>query len=249
MKILAPGIILFVLLNLLVISVKSQDTIILNTKEKLISIVTEISDSDVRFKEFSNPAGPDFIIKKSAVDYIIFKNGEQKQFKKEKRIVPYGRNIFSYHLFDIVYQDFAISYEYILKSGRVGFKIPLALGFNTNNDNNGPYQYKNLAYTGLGVNVYVTGQHIASYFMGPEIHFGLGKDFLYSYDYYYENSSESEFFYGRLLINNGITVSPVPNLRLSSVLGIGVRYYDLPESDDDGVQSTAYFTFTMGYRF
>ena len=232
----------------LAVSAKSQDTIILNTHEKLISIVTEISDADIRFKEFSNPSGPDYIIKKNAVDRIIFKNGQQKQFKKEKRIVPYGRNIVSYHLFDIVYQDFTISYEHILKNGMVGLKIPLALGFNTSNDNNGPYQYKNLAYTGLGVNVYVTGQHIASYFMGPEIHFGLAKDYIYSNDYY-EPYSESEFFYGRLLINNGISICPVPNLRLTTVLGIGVRYYDVPESDDGGVQSTAYFTFSMGYRF
>lgn len=251
MKKLVKGSIFAGLFLMLMNSVSAQDTIVLTNKEKLISIIGEISENEIRFKEYSNPSGPDFIVKKSSVDYIIFKNGEQKQYRKEKMIIPYGRNIISYHLFDIAYRDFTISYEHILKNGRVGLKIPLALGFNTDNDNSGPYQFKNLAYTGLGVNVYVTGQRVASYFMGPEINIGYGKDQIYYYDYfnYEEYSSEPEFFYGRLLINNGISVSPVPSMRISSVIGIGVRYFDVPESEDSGVQSTAYFTFTMGYRF
>ena len=244
--------VLMMLLSLLAFRgtfVFSQDTIYLSNKEKIISIVTEISDSEIRFKEFTNPNGPDFIVKKTAVDHIVFKNGEQKQFKKEKQITPYGRNIFSYHLFDIIYKDFAISYEHILKNGMVGLKVPFSVGFNNDGSNNGPYQYKNLVYTGLGVNVYVTGQRIASYFMGPELQVGIGEEEYYYYDGYYDEYSEAEFFYGRLLINNGISLSPTPNMRITTVLGIGVRYYDVPDSDDSGVQSTAYFTFTMGYRF
>jgi hypothetical protein len=246
---LFQGVILTALLILFAITAKSQDTIFLNNREKLISIVTEISESDIRFKEFSNPSGPDFILKKSAIDHIVFKNGEQKQFVKEKRIMPYGRNVVSYHLLDLVYRDFTFSYENILKNGKFGFKVPFAVGFNNDTDNSGPYNYKNLAYTGLGLNVYVMGQRMASYFMGPEIQFGIGSEYIYDNYEYYSYYTESEFFYGRLLINNGIAFSPVPNLRLTSVLGIGIRYYDLPESYDSGVQSTAYFTFSMGYRF
>ena len=83
MKKLPVLIVLFYLLAFLVPSVFSQDTIYLTNKEKIISIVTEISDSEIRFKEFTNPNGPDFIVKKTAVDHIVFKNGEQKQFKKD----------------------------------------------------------------------------------------------------------------------------------------------------------------------
>lgn len=227
----------------------TQDTIVLTNREKIISIVNEINDIEVRFKEFSNPAGPDFVVKKSAIDFISFKNGEKKSFKKEKRIVPYGRNIISFHLFDIVYQDFTVSYEHILKNGMVGFKVPLAVGFNNNEGSNGPFQYKNLAYSGLGVNVYVTGQRMASYFMGPELQFGIGEEENYYYDGFYEDYSVSQFFYGKLLINNGFSFSPIPNMRLTTVLGIGVRYFDNTDSDDSGVKSAAYFTFTMGYRF
>jgi hypothetical protein len=249
MKKLPVLIVLLYLLAFLVPSVFSQDTIYLTNKEKIIALVTEISDSEIRFKEFSNPNGPDFIVKKTAIDHIAFKNGEQKQFIKEKRIIPYGRNILSYHLFDIVYQDFAISYEHILKNGMVGFKVPLSVGFNNHEGSNGPFQYKNLAYTGLGVNVYVTGQRMASYFMGPELQFGIGEEDDYYYDGYYEEYSETQFFYGKLLINNGFSFSPIQNMRIATVLGIGVRYFDIPESEESGVKSAAYFTFTMGYRF
>lgn len=227
----------------------TQDTIVLTNREKIISVVNEINDTEVRFKEFSNPAGPDFVVKKNTIDYIALKNGEKKNFKKEKKIVPYGRNIISYHLFDIVYHDFAISYEHILKNGMVGFKVPLSVGFNNNEGSNGPFEYKNLAYTGLGVNVYVTGQRMAAYFMGPELQFGIGEEEYYYYDDFYEDYSNSQFFYGKLLINNGFSFSPIPNMRLTSVLGIGVRYFDNPDFEDSGVKSAAYFTFTMGYRF
>lgn len=249
MKKLPVLIVLFNLLAFLVPSVFSQDTIYLTNKEKIISLVTEISDTEIRFKEFTNPNGPDFIVKKTAIDHIAYKNGEQINFIKEKRIILYGRNIFSYHLFDIVYQDFAISYEHILKNGMVGFKVPLSVGFNNNEGSNGPFQYKNLVYTGLGVNVYVIGQRMASYFMGPELLFGIGEEEDYHYDGYYQEYSESQFFYGKLLINNGLSFSPIPNMRLTTVLGIGVRYYDSSDSEESGVKSSAYFTFTMGYRF
>jgi hypothetical protein len=234
---------------LISVSAIAQDTIYMVNKEKMVSIVTEISENDVRFKEFSNPTGPDFIIKKSAIDHIVFKNGDHKQFIKEKRIIPYGRNVISYHLLDLAYRDFTFSYEHILKNGKIGFKVPFAVGFNNDSETNGPYSYKNLAYTGMGLNVYVMGQRMASYFMGPEIQFGVGEENTYNYDEYYTYYTETEFFYGRLLINNGIAFSPVPNLRLTSILGVGIRYYDVPDSEDSGLQSTAYFTFTMGYRF
>ena len=70
----------------------------------------------------------------------------------------------------------------------------------------------------------------------------------YSSTYHYE-----KFFYWRLIINNGISFSPIPNFRLVAALGLGVRNYSIPESKDEynngGFRSTAHFTISMGYRF
>lgn len=231
----------------------AQDTIVFKSGDRTIAIVKEISDLEVVYKDFSFPDGPDYRVRKSSLSRISFFNGQNKQFAKEKSITVYGRNIFAYHIFDMVYQDFSISYEHILPNGRIGFKIPVAIGYNNSNNNSGPRDYKNIYYSGLALNVYLMGQRMASYFIGPEIHIGSGQQSYSYYDdltgsHYYQ---DERFTYGSFLINNGISFCPVPEFRLAAVLGIGLRYYELDHDqyDEDGMKSTAYFTFSMGYRF
>ncbi len=246
------------LMSIAVSHIIAQDTIIFKSNQKTSAIVKEITDLEIRYKSFGNPEGPDYVTQKSNVYKIVFKNGEQMQISKKMKKTGYGRNIMSYHIFDFVYQDFSMSYERISKSGKLGYKVPIAIGFNTDRDN-GPRLYNNMLYSGFGLNVYIFGQKMVSYFMGPEVHVGIGKE---EYYYYYEDQVEpyytygeyrsEEFIYGRLLINNGISISPVYNFRLAAVMGLGVRYYELEKEEynsDDGFKSTAYFTFSMGFRF
>lgn len=227
----------------------AQDTIVLNSGTIIISDVTSISDIEVRYKELSNPDGPEYILKKNSVEKISFSNGEIKMFSVKQNIKQYGSNIISYHIFDVIYQDFTIAYEYITKGGMTGIRVPLSIGFNTETDRDRPFNFKNLAYTGVGFNIYLMGQRKASYFMGPEIDFGIGRNFTYDYYNFEGYYTKTDFIYGRLLINNGISINPVRNFRLSALVGIGIRYFDLPESQEGGVRSSAYLTFSMGYRF
>ena len=231
----------------------AQNTIIFNSNQKTAVIIKEISDLEIRYKNFSNPDGPVYTTNRNSVYKIIFQNGEQEQISKKKHKEGYGRNIVNYHIFDLIYRDFSFSYEHILKNGKFGLKIPVAIGFNNTDYNNGPRQYSNLLYSGFGLNVYLLGQRMVSYFIGPEIHLGIGKDHYYYYDeYYYQSYDKTEdFVYGRFLINNGVSFNPIHNFRLAVVLGLGVRYYELEKSDndDDGLRSTGYLTFSMGFRF
>jgi len=241
------------LISIVVSQLNAQDTIVFNSNQRTAVIVKEVNDLEIRYKDFSNPSGPDFVTGKSNVYQIIFENGEPLQISKKKQKVGYGRNIISYHIFDFVYQDLSISYEHVLKNGKLGFKVPIAVGFNTDRDN-GPRLYNNVMYSGLGLNVYIFGQNMVSYFIGPEIHVGIGKEEYYYHEQYEPYSSyykDEQFVYGRFLINNGISFNPVYNFRLAAVLGLGVRYYELDEQNnsDDGFRSTAYFTFSMGLRF
>ncbi len=229
---------------------QAQDTIFLKTNEKVVAIISEINNLEIRYKEFSNPSGPEYVINKSTVDLIIFQNGQQKQISSKEHKAGYGRNIINYHIFDLLYKDFSFSYEHILKNGKFGLKVPVAIGFNNTDYNNGPRQYSNLIYSGFGLNVYLLGQRMVSYFIGPEIHVGIGRDHFYNYSMYSYDETE-DFVYGRFLINNGVSFNPIRNFRLAAVLGLGVRYYELEKSDndDDGLRSTGYFTFSMGFRF
>ncbi|MCD4684180.1 MAG: hypothetical protein K8R86_12925 [Bacteroidales bacterium] len=247
------AIIAVLLISYAATQLNAQDTIIFNSNQKTAVIIKEISDLEIRYKNFSNPDGPVYTTNRNSVYKIIFQNGEQEQISKKKHKEGYGRNIVNYHIFDLIYRDFSFSYEHILKNGKFGLKIPVAIGFNNTDYNNGPRQYSNLLYSGFGLNVYLLGQRMVSYFIGPEIHLGIGKDHYYYYDeYYYQSYDKTEdFVYGRFLINNGVSFNPIHNFRLAVVLGLGVRYYELEKSDndDDGLRSTGYLTFSMGFRF
>jgi len=231
------------------LSLFSQDEIILNSGENIKGFVTEISKREVKYKRVSNPDGPVIMIKKREVNKIVYKNGEVEVFALSKPVVAYNQNIFAYNIWDVVYNQFAFSYEHISKNGKISFYIPLSIGYG---DSDGPKNYTDLGFTGFGIRLFPTGQHRVTYFLGPEIQFGIGEDYVNDYDPYsgyYNYSKTKQFYYGRFHINNGISYSPVLNLKLSALFGLGIRYYDLKDSYDSGMQSSAYFTISMGYTF
>ncbi|MEZ5195476.1 MAG: hypothetical protein R2764_03485 [Bacteroidales bacterium] len=237
--------------------VQAQDTIVFKSGERTLGIVKEISDLEILYKDFNFPDGPDYKVRKSSLSRVALKNGQVKQFSKEKPLTVYPRNIIAYHIFDMVYPEFTISYEHILNSGKLGLKVPFSLGYNYSDGNNGPRNYNSIWYTGVGLNVYLMGQRMASYFIGPEIHVGEGVEYYgyYDEDYYgygQHFNVQKRFYYTRFIINNGIAFCPIPEFRLAAVLGLGFRYYNIDSEYDyseDGMKSTAYFTFSMGYRF
>jgi hypothetical protein len=228
----------------------SQDEIFFNSGDRVNAKVMEISKNQVKYKKFSNLDGPLVIVNKKDVKKIIYQNGEEDVFTSNTPELGFNQNIFAYNIFDVVYSQFAFSYEHISKSGKMSFFIPISIGYG---DGEGPKSFYDQGFTGFGINLFPTGQHRVTYYLGPEIHVGIGEDYTQSdYDPYYGcylESTLSQFVYGRLMINNGIAYSPVPNLRLNATFGLGIRYYDLPNSYDTGVNSTAYFTISMGYAF
>lgn len=228
----------------------SQDEILLNSGETVKAIVTEVSDKEVKYKKYSNPEGPLFVIKKRDINKVIYKNGEEDDIQNNPSGYTFQRNIFAYNIFDVVYNQFAFTYEHISKNGKMSFFIPVSIGYS---DNEGAKDFNDLGFTGFGINLFPTGQHRVTYYLGPVLQLGVGKeDDYYEYDPYhgYESYYESKkFVYGRLMINNGITYAPVPSFKLNASFGLGIRYYDLDDSYNSGVASTAYFTISMGYAF
>lgn len=131
-------------------STKAQDTIFLKTNEKVVAIISEINSLEIRYKEYSNPTGPEYVIDKNTVNKIVFKNGDTKIISGVSLNKKFGRNIIAYHVFDIIYKDFSFSYEHIFKNGKLGIKIPVAVGYNTKEGRNGPREYINLFYSVSG---------------------------------------------------------------------------------------------------
>jgi len=233
-----------------VFSGSAQDTIFLKTGFYVPANVLTISDSEIRYKESANPEGPEYILKRHLVARIKFSNGTIKEFVPAKQDLSLGGQIISYHMIDILYREFTLSYEYIMKSGSMGLRFPLAIGFNNHEDRNGPYNYTDIGYTGAALNYYIPAQSKVAYFIGPELDLGIGRYF----DYVPGNPPENryvpiDFIYGKLYFNNGISISPTSDFRLMVMTGLGIRYFDLTEDNDGGFNTSVYFTFAMGYRF
>lgn len=227
----------------------SQDEILLNSGETVKAIVTEVNDKEVKYKKYSNPEGPLFVIKKREIKKLTYKNGEEDEIQNNPSGYSFKRNIFAYNIFDIVYNQFAFSYEHISKNGKLSFFIPVSIGYS---DNMGPKDFIDLGFTGFGLNLFPMGQHRVTYFLGPVLQVGVGKDYYYYYDSYYGYDSYYEsqkFIYGRLMVNNGVSYAPVPNFKLNATFGLGIRYFNLDGAYNSGVESTAYFTISMGYAF
>lgn len=239
---------IFIGILLLVIFIQSsigQDTIFFKSNDKVLAIISEISEAEIRYKNYTNPTGPDYLISVNLVSKIVFSSGDIKTFEKKVPDFPFKRNSVAFHIFDLMLENVTISYEHIFKKGKYGIKIPLSFGLIPSDAIDGPGYYSNVFYSGVGLNIYLAGQRDVSYFLGPELNLGIGSENIS----YWGREVEKRFFYGRLLINNGVAYTPVPNFRLVTVMGLGLRNYNLYNSYYDGVEPAFYFTLSLGYRF
>ena len=64
--------------------VYAQDVIVLNGGSSIISKVLEISDTDVKYKKWSNLEGPTYTLKKADIISINYQNGERESFSNNK---------------------------------------------------------------------------------------------------------------------------------------------------------------------
>jgi hypothetical protein len=235
--------------------IKAQDVLYKfdGSKEKVI--IKEINEKDIVYKLFDNQNGPDYRISRNDVLMVTYQNDTFEIINKSlvnDRTV--ARNIFSYNLFDLVWNSFTVSYECIFENGKTGLKIPLSLGYNYNDEYTN-FDFRNIIASGVGINFYPTGQGKWKYFMGPQIKLGLGKEqeYYYYYDefgnYIGEEVKGVESFYGKFFIDNGIMFTPVTNFSLAAFVSLGVRYVAKSNYDNDGINTDGAFGVNLSYRF
>lgn len=76
-------ILLICILTLQHFSVKAQDTIVLANGTEVLSKVTEITSNTVKYKDYSNLEGPDYILDHKEISLIKFVNGSIKEFEAQ----------------------------------------------------------------------------------------------------------------------------------------------------------------------
>jgi len=78
----------------------SQDLIITKDAQRIEAKITEVSDDAVRYKKFSNPDGPAFVIKAEKISSIVYQNGEVQVFQTADKVNTDGGS--GENCFDVV---------------------------------------------------------------------------------------------------------------------------------------------------
>ncbi len=246
--------ILTILFLLGVVSMQAQDKLYKRTGEMTQVKVTEVGEEFVVYKMFNNQDGPNYKIRKDALDKIVYQNGVTENYSSAVSAtvttttvtttasVPVinpstlGKNIVSFDFLSILFNEVGFNYERILDNGFIGIKVPLILGVAGTRQQNTPRDYPNIYQTGIDLNLYPTGQGETKYFIGPAIRFGLyGEDRSrvsvdYSYDYY-NNVYTSPVIVDRKFngvafqVNNGIMFQPAKHFNVTLLFGVGLQKF------------------------
>lgn len=212
-----------------------------------------LGKTEIKYENYEGTDGRIFLLNPTQVKLIAYENGDIKYMQvvevktKQKEAYVFKKNLVSFHLFDLVFTNFTFSYERILNNGRVGFNIPLSFGYGSGNSAPNNDYVVNKFYTGLTINFYPTGQGKVRYLVGPGLRIGLGHD-NNMYNGSYDNE-KPDTFYTKLLINNGVMFSPIPELSLSLIGSLGMRYYPEAGENNEEVTTSAAFNFNLSYRF
>ena len=244
---------LFLLLTISIFSLDafSQDFIYTRNNNRIAAKIIDLEIGEVHYKDYNNQDGPEIAIKNNDVSLIAYEDGHLEFFEPVKRIVmrnDYKANLFTYHVADLLFNNFTISFEHINKSGKIGFEIPLSLGYSHYANIDDLY---NQFYTGLSLNFYPTGQGKWRFLTGPGMRIGMAKWDYYNYNENgYSNNYDETTGYFKLMINNGVIFTPIDALSFSVVGSLGVRYvFTMPEGYDYQLRTTGAVSVNLSYRF
>lgn len=173
--------------------IRSQDIIYLNNGSKFEAIVKELTSYEVKYKNFSNPDGPTYVIVKNDVLFIEYQNGtleiinknpralspvktETTTPKKEIKKGPYdmyyaGKNSIYLNGLALLNSDVALIYDREIANSRLSLVLLGAYNFNLNTNYTNYYiqalgvSKKNYDL-GVGINYYTQARKRTQYFVG-----------------------------------------------------------------------------------
>ncbi|MBL0911386.1 MAG: hypothetical protein IBJ09_03355 [Bacteroidia bacterium] len=247
----------------------TQDVVHLKDGSMLDVKVTEITPSAVKYRARNNPDGPVYSIDRRQVRSIVYENGTSETFERTATPRPekpirerragedYGRHFIGLNLADLFRTDITLHYEYLLKNNRIGFRIPVTVGFNNNYFNTdskieNPYVFRRnrIFSIGLDARFYPGGQGKARYVVGPGLHYILNnKRGPLVGSVPVGNHPVSTM---RIMVYNGVVFTPVPQFRFGFDMGLGTQYdFTDTEYTDERVfgDPKIQFNWYAGYKF
>jgi len=231
-------IILTLILGLCFIKSYSQDKLFKPDGTKLEVKVLEVTQTEIKYKKWSNQDGPTYTITKNEVMMILYQNGENevinisttipnnKTIQKENE---FGQNMFSINPIHLIFGSITLSYEHFNKKGNCSVKFPVSFG----------YRYSNFNL-GTEIKLFPTKQGKARYFLGPVIKGGLFPlEDRYNRVYNYAYSS--------ILFSNGGSFQPAKGFNITIDGGIGPGY--ITDGLNEGIFLDYQIGMSLGVRF
>jgi len=132
------------------------------------------------------------------------------------------KNVISFNYGDLAPGRVSLSYERLIKDGKMGIKVPVSASIEQ-------YPSGPRYYGGLGLNYYPLGQRKLTYHTGITAHMGVFNQNYYEtyysgnpYDYYYYEIYRKDLVYGGAYITNGLVWNIIENFSISGQFGLGV---------------------------
>lgn len=200
--------------------------------------ILEITDNSIRYKLYDNQTGPEYLTDKRKVEKIVYENGQEERFsenvktkpeKKTREAIDYGNHFVGVNLADLFRTDICLHYEYLFEGGKIGLRVPLLIGFNSNFFNTkshieNPYVFRRnrVIETGIDMRYYPGGQGKVRYVMGPALHYILNNKRGPLQNGSPVNNHHVNTI--RWMLYNGIVFSPAKHFRFGFDVGLGSQY-------------------------
>lgn len=173
--------------------IRSQDIVYLNNGDKVEAIVKELNNTSVKYKNFTNPDGPTYVINKNEILMIEYKNGTLDILNKNPGSVspaktetvapktpakkgPYdlyysNKNCLYFNGIALANSDLAFFYDREIAKSRLSVVLMGAYNFNVHTNYTNAYiqalgvSKKNYDL-GAGINYYTQTRKKTQYFVG-----------------------------------------------------------------------------------
>lgn len=222
-------------------SIKAQDIVYLNNGDKFETIIKEINTVEIKYKNFSNPDGPTYVILKNNVLFIEYKNGtveiinknpkplspiktETVAPRKETKKGPYdsyyaNKNCIYLNGLALVNSDIALIYDREIAKSRLSLVLLGAYNFNVHTNYTNQYiqalgNSKKNYDLGLGLNYYTQARKKTQYFVGV-----LFK--VMHYEYVRETTTTDSI---NGIVFNTTTTKNVNNYQFAALLVNGLQF-------------------------
>lgn len=173
--------------------IRAQDIIYLNTGDKFEALVKELNVVSIKYKNFANPDGPTYVIKRNDVLFIEYQNGTIEIINKNPTSVspantatvaprkeiskaPYemlymNKNCLYLNGLAFVNSDVALIYDYEFAKNKLSLVLLGAYNFNIHTNYTNRYiqalgNSKKNYDLGVGINYYTQARKKSQYFVG-----------------------------------------------------------------------------------